>query len=413
MRPAARLQALADLLVAVLADTQPADRMMQAWGRQNRYAGSKDRRAISDRLFATLRHYGHLTARLGTDNPLLVCMLAIHVLEDTPLDEVMALADGSAHAPPPLAAADVKTLTHGARTPPSGSADKLAVADWMFADIQAQLGEATQTALQAMCDRAPLDVRVNLLKATPHDAIAALAADGFDAHPHRHIEGALRVPHAPRLAECAAYRNGLIEVQDGGAQALAAMCEAQPFETVMDFCAGAGGKALALAAQMQNKGRLLVHDAHAGRMSDLTKRAKRAGVDIIETLAPQNLHAAEGECDLVVADVPCSGSGRWRRAPETKWRLTSENLDALHETQADILKQAAPLVRPGGRLAYMTCSILASENTHQVTRFLEQNQRFKLSSTALCLGQKGMAQLHPANADTDGLFCAVLEKERA
>lgn len=413
MRPAARLQALADLLVAVLADTQPADRMMQAWGRQNRYAGSKDRRNISDRLFATLRHYGHLTARLGTDNPLLVCMLATHVLDDTPLDEVVALADGSAHAAPPLAAPDVKTLTHAAATTAARAADRLAVPDWLFADVQAQLQDATQAVLLAMCERAPLDVRVNRLKATPQEAIAALAADGFVARPHPHIEGALRLSPAPRLSDSTAYRKGLVDVQDGGAQAIAAMCAAQPFETVMDFCAGGGGKALALAAHMQNKGRLLVHDAHENRMSGLAERAKRAAVDIIETLAPQDLHEAHGQCDLVVADVPCSGSGRWRRAPETKWRLTPENLDALHETQADILKQAALLVKPGGRLAYMTCSILASENTHQVARFLEQNQQFKMSSTALCHGQTGAAQLHPANADTDGLFCAVLEKERA
>jgi 16S rRNA (cytosine967-C5)-methyltransferase len=223
----------------------------------------------------------------------------------------------------------------------------------------------------------------------------------------------LRFDALPRLIEANAYKSGLIEVQDSGAQAVAAMCAAQPFETVMDFCAGAGGKALALAAQMQNKGRLLAHDAIESRMSGLAQRAQRAGVDIIETLAPQNIDDMRGQCDLVVADVPCSGAGRWRRAPETKWRLTQENLDALRETQADILAQSARLVRSGGRLAYMTCSVLASENIDQVSRFLKENQGFSLSSTAQCLGQTSMVQLHPANADTDGLFCAVLEKSNS
>ena len=199
-------------------------------------------------------------------------------------------------------------------------------------------------------------------------------------------------------------------MQDGGAQAVAIMCAAQPFETVMDFCAGGGGKALALAAQMQNKGRLLVHDAIETRMKGLAERARRAGVDIVETVVPENLHGFEGKCDLVVADVPCSGAGRWRRAPETKWRLTRDDLNKLCDLQADILRQAATLVKPGGRLVYMTCSLLATENDRQVARFIEENRLFELSEAATCLGQIGQAQLHPINADTDGLYCAVLEK---
>ena len=413
MRPAARLQAIADLLPRVLADSQPADRMMQSWGRQNRYAGSKDRRNISDRLFAILRHYGNLTARLGTDNPLMVAMLATHLLQGEPLEEVLALADGSQYAPPPLSDADAKSLAHAAQAQPKDKAAQLAAPDWLLGDIEAQLQGDTDAVLQAMTQRAPLDVRVNALKATPQEAIDALAEDGLQARPHRHIDGALRFEGTPRLSETKAFKKGLIEVQDGGAQAVAAMCAAQPFETVMDFCAGAGGKALALAAAMQNKGRLLVHDAIEARMKDLADRARRAGVDIVETVAPVNLHAFEGQCDLVVADVPCSGAGRWRRAPETKWRLTRDELDALVALQADILQQAATLVKPGGRLAYMTCSILASENNQQVARFIEKNQSFKLMQSASCLGENGQAQLHPTNADTDGLYCAVFEKSGA
>lgn len=413
MRPAARLQAIADLLAQVLADSQPADRIMQSWGRQNRYAGSKDRRDISDRLFAILRHYGNLTARLGTDNPLMVAMLATHVLQGEPLEEALALADGSQYAPPPLSEADAKSLTHAAQTPAKDKAAQLSAPDWLLANIEAQLQGDTDTVLQAMTQRAPLDVRVNALKATPQQAMDALAADGLQARPHTHIDGALRFEGAPRLAETKAFKKGLIDVQDGGAQAVAAMCAAQQFETVMDFCAGGGGKALALAAHMQNKGRLLVHDAIAARMKGLGDRARRAGVDIIETVSPENLHAFESQCDLVVVDVPCSGSGRWRRAPETKWRLTSAELDKLCDLQADILRQAAALVKPGGRLAYMTCSILASENNRQVARFIEENQSFEILGSASCLGQGGQAQLHPVNADTDGLYCAVIEKHGA
>ena len=410
MRPAARLQAIADVLAQVLADSQPADRIMQGWGRQNRYAGSKDRRDISDRIFAILRHYGNLTSRLGTDNPLMVAMLATHLLQGEPLEEVLTLADGSQYAPPLLSDADVKSLAHAAQTPTKNKAAQLAAPDWLLADIEDQLHGDTDAVLQAMMQRAPLDVRVNTLKASPQQAIDALAEDGLQAHPHAYIDGALRLEGTPRLAETKAFKSGLVEVQDSGAQAVASMCRAQPFETVMDFCAGGGGKALALAAQMQNKGRLLVHDAIETRMKGMAERARRAGVDIIETVAPENLHGFEAQCDLVVADVPCSGAGRWRRAPETKWRLTRDELDGLCALQADILRQAATLVKPGGRLAYMTCSILASENSHQVTRFMEENQSFKLMQSATCLGQIGQAQLHPTNADTDGLYCAVLEK---
>jgi 16S rRNA (cytosine967-C5)-methyltransferase len=360
-----------------------------------------------------LRHYGNLTARLGTDTPLLVAMLATHLLEGEALEDVLALADGSQYAPPPLSDADAKSLAHAAQTQAKDKAAQLAVPDWLLADIEAQLAGDTDAVLQAMTQRAPLDVRVNALKATPQQAMDALAEDGLQARPHTHIETALRFDGAPRLADTKAFKKGLIEVQDGGAQAVASMCAAKPFETVVDFCAGGGGKALALAADMNNKGRLLVHDAIEMRMKGLDERARRAGVDIIETLAPSQIADMAAQCDLVVADVPCSGVGRWRRAPETKWRLTRDELDALCALQADILRQAATLVKPGGRLAYMTCSILASENSHQVARFIEENQSFKLMASASCFGQSGQAQLHPSNADTDGLYCAVLEKHGA
>ncbi len=406
MRPPARLQAIADLLTNVLESTHPADKMMQSWGRQNRYAGSKDRRDISNRLFFILRHYGHLTARLGTDDPLLVAMLATHIAEEMPLAAVLALADGSAHAPQPLVAADEKTLTHGATHPPENKAGMLSVPEWLLGDIEASLADDTDGVLAAMCERAPLDVRVNFLKTTRDDALRNLKDEGFEARAHPHVDTALRFDGAPRLIESDAFKQGLIEVQDAGAQSVAAMCAAQPFDTVMDYCSGAGGKALALAAQMENKGRVLTYDAIDGRMKAQASRAKRAGVNIIEPLDAAQLPTFHAACDVVVADVPCSGSGRWRRAPETKWRLTAARLAELHEVQAGILQQAAQLVKPKGRLAYMTCSLLASENSTQIARFLSDNPAFQLA-------QNGQAQLHPLNADTDGFYCAIMVCEGA
>jgi len=410
VRPAARLRTIAELLPQAVAARAPADRIMQQWGRQNRYAGSKDRRDISDRLFAILRHYGNLTGRLGTDNPQLVAMLASHVLADMPLDEIIQLADGSQYALPPISTADVKTLTHAATAKPDGRAAKLSVPQWLMEDVEAQLGSETDAVMQAMLTRAPTDVRVNFLKADMQTAQAALQDDEIDTRPHEKINGALRLTGSAQITTGAAFQNGYIELQDAGAQAVAQICAARPFETVMDFCCGAGGKALALAAQMENKGRLLVHDAIETRMRPLPDRAIRAGVEIIETVPTAQLRDFEAQCDLVIADVPCSGAGRWRRAPETKWRLTAADLTELHRLQAEIIHQAAALVRPGGRLAYITCSLLASENNRQIDKFLQENQCFEPIETDGPVGQEARHMLHPVNADTDGLFIAVMQR---
>ena len=383
---------------------------MQQWGRQNRYAGSKDRRDISDRLFAILRHYGALTARLGSDDPLLVTMLATHLLGDVTLDEIAAMADGSQYGPPPISGADEKTLSHAAATPPSDRANGLAVPVWMLDDIAAQLGDETDAVMQAMLTRAPLDVRVNTLQADRQAAQNALREDDIETAPLAKIDTALRVHGTAQITMSAAYRAGMVEVQDAGAQAVAQICDAQPFETVMDFCTGAGGKALALAAQMNNKGRLLVHDAIKTRMRHLPERVTRAGAEIIETVSPEHLRDFEAQCNLVVVDVPCSGAGRWRRAPETKWRLTAEALADLHKLQAEILQKAAALVRPEGRLAYITCSLLASENDRQIDKFLKQNQCFEPMKSDGPMGAQARHMLHPLNAETDGLFIALMRR---
>ena len=410
MRPAARLRTIAELLPQALSDRQPADRIMQAWGRQNRYAGSKDRRDISDRLFAILRHYGALTARLGNDDPLLVTMLATHVLTDVALDEIVAMADGSQYGPAPISAADEKTLAHAATTPPTARADSLSIPAWLLDDIAAQLGDETDAVMQAMLNRAPLDVRVNMLQGDRQKAQDELQDEDIETAPHAKIGTALRVHGTAQITMSGAYRDGLVEVQDAGAQAVAQICDAQAFETVMDFCTGAGGKALALAAQMNNKGRLLVHDAIKTRMRHLPERVTRAGAEIIETVSPEHLRDFDAQCDLVVVDVPCSGAGRWRRAPETKWRLTAEALADLHKLQAEILQKAAALVRPNGRLAYITCSLLASENDRQIDKFLEQNDGFEPIESDGPVGKQTRHMLHPLNAETDGLFIALMQR---
>lgn len=424
MRPAARLQTLSELLTETLSSRQAADFIVKQWGRQNRFAGSKDRRFLSDGLFTILRHYGNLLDRLGTDDPLLVTLLAyIDVVDEAvkiTLDEALALADGQTHAPRPLTPEQIDCLRHAIDKPATSRAGQLSVADWLLADLDAGLGQHADAVMQAMRQRAPLDVRVNTLKGDAAQAMTALQDEGFRVQPHAFIASALRLDLPANVTASQAFENGLIEVQDAGAQAVAQFAAPQPFQTVLDYCAGAGGKSLAMAALMNNRGRLIVHDSDTRRMRPIIDRAARAGVSMIETADANGLKPLIGGCDVVMADVPCSGSGRWRRSPETKWRLSQDSLMALNNVQLNIMKKAADYVAPNGRLVYVTCSVFASENERIIKRFLASQPAFELDVESLQddadqrlaapLKAAGFVQLDPVNSDTDGLFCAVLRR---
>lgn len=424
MRPAARLQTLSELLAETLSSRQAADFIVKQWGRQNRFAGSKDRRFLSDGLFTILRHYGNLRDRLGVDDPLLITLLAyIDVVDEAvkiTLDEALALADGQAHAPSPLSPEQIDCLRQALEKPANSRAGQLSVADWLLADLDAGLGPQADAVMQAMRQRAPLDVRVNTLKGDAAQASVALQNEGFSVQPHGFVSNALRLALPANVTASQAFEDGLIEVQDAGAQAVAQFAAPQPFQTVLDYCAGAGGKSLAMAALMNNRGRLIVHDSDTRRMRPIIDRAARAGVSIIETADAHGLKPLLGGCDVVMADVPCSGSGRWRRSPETKWRLSQESLLALNNVQLNIMKKAADYVAPNGRLVYVTCSVFASENERIIKRFLASQPAFELdveppqdtSSNGLAAALKaaGFIQLNPVSSDTDGLFCAVLRR---
>ena len=424
MRPAARLQTLSELLAETLSSRQAADFIVKQWGRQNRFAGSKDRRFLSDGLFTILRHYGNLRDRLGADDPLLITLLAyIDVVDESvkiTLDEALALADGQAHAPSPLSPEQIDCLRQALEKPANSRAGQLSVADWLLADLDAGLGPQADAVMQAMRQRAPLDVRVNTLKGDAAQASVALQNEGFSVQPHGFVSNALRLALPANVTASQAFEGGLIEVQDAGAQAVAQFAAPQPFQTVLDYCAGAGGKSLAMAALMNNRGRLIVHDSDTRRMRPIIDRAARAGVSIIETADAHGLKPLVGGCDVVMADVPCSGSGRWRRSPETKWRLSQESLLALNNVQLNIMKKAADYVAPNGRLVYVTCSVFASENERIIKRFLASQPAFELDveppqdtsshGLAAALKAAGFIQLNPVSSDTDGLFCAVLRR---
>jgi 16S rRNA (cytosine967-C5)-methyltransferase len=373
MTPGARLSAAIELLDAVLAG-EAAERALTRWARASRFAGSKDRAAVRDLVYDALRRRRSLAWRGGaeTGRAILLAQAA-----DDGVD-LAALCTREAFDPAPLTAAERDRL--GA--PPAAAPDpvRLDYPDFLDADLRASLGADFEPVLAAMQVRAPVDLRVNSLKTNPRAAIVVLARDGVLAEPHPLAPNALRVVENPRgVASSRAYTQGMVELQDVSSQVVATMSGATPGMTVLDYCAGGGGKTLALAAAMEGRGALLAWDVNPRRMADLPDRARRASAQ------PRILTRAELErlgpaCDLVLVDAPCSGTGAWRRKPEGKWRVTPDEIAAFPPLQARILRAAARHVRPGGLLVFATCSLLAAENEARTRAFLADQPGWTLEA---------------------------------
>jgi 16S rRNA (cytosine967-C5)-methyltransferase len=391
MTPAARVQAAIEVLDLVItaasANGPPADRIIADWFRPRRFAGSGDRRAVRDLAYRAIRACGPVPAS-GRAAMLLLA-------RGDP--SLAALFDGSRHAPAPIAPAESAAET--------GTAPR-----WLEAAL-ADSGVAGAEAL-ALLDRAPLDVRVNALKALRDTIDLPLAGEPTTA------PESLRFPHGTPVEQWDAYRNGLIEIQDAGSQLACVAVGAQPGEQIVDLCAGAGGKALALAAAMQNRGMLVACDTDRARLSRLAPRAERAGATVVETvlLDPRREAGAladwGGRADAVLVDAPCSGTGTWRRNPEARWRLSEAQLARYVALQARLLDVAAGLVRSGGRLVYVTCSLLDCEGADQAEAFLARHPGWRAEPPLLPAGiarGPGM-RLTPAHDGTDGFFIARLTR---
>ncbi len=335
----------------------PAEKTLTTWGRQNRYAGSGDRAAVRDLVFDALRclrSYGWLG---GADTGRAIMVGALRAEGRDPAE----LFTGCTYAPPLLGPGDPepRDLTD------APLAVILDVPDWLLEHFRQSLGDDLEPVLQALRHRAPVFLRCNSHKTTRFLAAEALRQDNIDTRPHPLSPTALEVLTNPRRIQTSrAFQDGLVELQDAASQAVVDSLPLDTGQRVLDYCAGGGGKALAIAAKVG--ARVAAHDALPDRMRDLPLRAGRAGVDI-DLVATSRL---DPPYDLVLCDAPCSGSGAWRRTPEAKWRLTPQRLAELTALQAEILDQAAKLVRPGGCLAYATCSLLGEENQQQVDTFL-------------------------------------------
>lgn len=388
MTPGARVSAAISLLEAILAGA-PAERVLTNWARGARYAGSGDRAAVRDHVFGALRclrSFGALGG--GTDGRAIL----LGSLRAQGIDP-QAIFTGTGHDPAPLSEAERRA----GRAPTESEARDLP--DWLWPRFRAALGEAAaEAAAEALRHRAPICLRVNARRLSRAEAQARLAREGIGSTPLQGLNLALHVTEEERkIARAFTYREGLVELQDASSQAAMEALALPSGARVLDYCAGGGGKTLALAARLD--GVWFAHDADPGRMTDLPARAARAGIEV--RICCAEMLRDLSPFDAVLCDVPCSGSGTWRRAPQSKWSLTPEALEDLVRRQDGILHRAAELVRPGGQMIYATCSVLAEENEAVVEGFAAASKGWRVAAR----------RRWPISTMGDGFFLAQLCRE--
>ena len=430
MTPAARIAASIDLLDEIDRQKRPADGVVAAFFRNRRYIGSKDRSAIAERVYGVLRRRARLDWRIrqlvGNDaiGPRRRVIADLAVADG--VDGLPSLFGSDRYAPAALTPEEWRLADRlagrGLDDPAMPPSVRYECPAWALGPLEAAFGDRLGTELAALLASAPLDLRVNEAATSRDKALARLRRDGVAAEPTPLSPLGIRVRGRPPLAGHVLFKTGAIEVQDEGSQLVALLTDVRPGQQVADFCAGAGGKALAMAARMGGKGRVVACDVSEGRLIRARERIKRAGLDNIEPrlLSDERdrwVGRQKGKFDRVLIDAPCSGTGAWRRNPDARWRPT--DLAALVDLQARLLDSAGRLVKPGGRLIYATCSLLPPENQEQMVRFLARHPGFRPMPVAeawrATLGVDSPAsaewlQLSPARHGTDGFFLAIVEK---
>lgn len=389
MTPGARIAAAAQILDRVLAG-DPAEQALTAWARASRFAGSKDRAAVRDHVFDALRAKRSLAARGGamTGRGL---MIGLALRDELGID---SLFDGVGHAPAPLTDAERAHIGQPVKMTEAEAHD---LPDWLWPIWCESLGDQAGAAALAQQARADVFLRVNRRRGTLADAMAALAADDIASAPHPTVSTCLRVTaNARRIKQSRAYLDGLVELQDAASQFAVGAVPVPQGARVLDYCAGGGGKALGLADL--HDAAVFAHDIAPARMADLPTRATRAGVNV--KMLRTDLLADNAPFDVVFCDVPCSGSGTWRRAPDAKWRMSRAGLDQLRLTQDTVIAAGAALTAHDGVLVYATCSVLRAENEYVVARFLDHYNDWRIVlSDRLVPGQAG-----------DGFYLCVLTR---
>lgn len=427
MRLAGRVSAAIDVLTEIFERHRPASEALKDWGKAHRFAGSTDRHAIGTLVYDALRRRNSLGYRMGSAAPRALALAGLRDVWGLSADAIGSMAEEQ-HGPGKLTCEERTAL---ARDLPPDLPVHVAgdVPEWLAASYQKAFGSHAAEEGAALAHRAPVDLRVNLLKAERPQVLAALERFGAVEGPWSPLAVRIAAPgpdtrNANVEAE-PAHGLGWFEVQDAGSQVAALLSGVGPGMSVADICAGAGGKTLAIAAMMKNEGALVAHDLDRFRLRPIFERLTRAGVTNCEVISAQDkgkLEAA-GPFDCMVIDAPCSGSGSWRRKPDAKWRLTPKQFAQRLKDQAQVLEKGFDLAKPGGTVLYITCSVLPEENTEQVSAFLSRHKEMRLvpykevwermiggQAPESADGAKDTLLLTPARHDTDGFFMAVMQK---
>ncbi len=436
MRLSGRLNATIEILTDFDRRRVPLKTAMADWARGNRYAGAKDRAWISGLCLDVLRKRNSLGAAMGDDSPRALALGAMRFLWRLPVEELGEVAAEEPHGAGALS--DDERMCLSVEVPAEeGGAPHIAgdFPEWLTPHIARAFGDEAAAILSAFAVRADVDMRLNTLKTEPEKALKALKTVKGEAIPILMTAARIVAPdpseRAPAVTIIPAYNKGWLEVQDLGSQIAAAAAGAVKGAQVLDYCAGGGGKTLALAALMENTGQLYAYDSDARRLKPLFHRAKRAGVRNLQVRSPaggEGLDELEGKMDVVFIDAPCTGAGTWRRRPDTKWRLTETQLARRLDEQDKVLGEAAQFCKPGGRLVWVTCSFLKEENEDRIGAFLADHSDFSMSSVieqitasgilteqgrealASCAIPDGALRLTPDKIRADGFYVAVLTR---
>jgi 16S rRNA (cytosine967-C5)-methyltransferase len=437
MTPSARISAAIEVVADIAARNRPAASALKDWGLGHRFAGSGDRAAIAGLVYDALRRRASAAHVMGVDPtgddaPRALVLAMLRLERNVEVAEIARLADGARFAPAPLSD-DERTRLEAANLAGAPSFVTGDYPAWLDPYLARVFGEDRAAEGAALASRAPLDLRANTLKGEREAAVEALAHLG--AMPTRWSPDGLRIvlgadAKSPAVHAEPVFIKGLVEVQDEGSQLAALLAGAKPGQHVVDLCAGAGGKTLALAAAMEGRGQIFATDNDKRRLAPIHERLERAGVRNVQIRTPRGeaslLDDLAGRADLVLIDAPCTGIGAWRRNPDAKWRVRPGALEIRQQEQAATLDTAAPLVKPGGRIAYITCSVLNEENGDQVRGFLQRNADFSVvppAEVAGALGERaclfrravltsdeGML-MTPRRTDTDGFFVSVIVRK--
>ena len=431
MTPAARLTAAASVLDSIAQGRSPAEVVLKAWGQANRYAGSGDRRALAERVYDVLRSRARLVWTMGgrEDGRALV-IGSLSVLDGLTLEEIEAMHSGDGYGPRPLSKQERARLAAVPGDMPEGVA--AGVPEFVVEDFKTTYGDRWFEEAHALMDRAPVDLRVNGALTTVEAVLAELRDAGLQPTRTPWSAWGLRLTAdpAPNIPALEVFQSGRVEIQDEGSQLVCWLAGASAGRTVVDYCAGGGGKTVGLAQAMAGQGTLIGCDVVQKRLDNIRPRLARAGVEADLRLLGQNGGGVEdlnGKADLVFVDAPCSGTGAWRRRPEDAWRMKVEEVERMNGLQTRILAQAARLVRPGGRLAYVTCSMLRGENEATMDGFEEDFPGFRPVPIARLLDAPGLTpaartrlaeladggtrlRMSPASTGTDGFFFALFER---